>query len=111
MNWKKAIGFGALLWIIMFVIVSAFVGFKIYDFLWLQIATAIIGGVISFVLAGYVKPDKFSLALSYGLCWVVVGVILDAVITMRFNAEIFSTWTLWLSYFLMLIAPTLRLKK
>ncbi len=59
MNWKKAIGFGALLWVLMFVIVCIFIGFKIYDYIWMEIATAVISGVISFILAGYVKPRSY----------------------------------------------------
>lgn len=111
MNWKKALGFGALLWAIMFVLVSAFIGFRIYDLLWLQNVTIVIGGIIAFFLAGYLKPNSLGLALGYGFSWVIVGIILDAIISMRFAPDIFSSWTLWLSYFLVLIAPTVRLKK
>jgi len=111
MNWKKAIGFGALLWMIVFIVVCIFIGFNIYGSLWLDILTAIIAGFVSFVLAGYVKPNKAAIALGYGFSWVVVGLILDAIITMRFNPEIFSSWALWLGYGLALLAPLLRVKK
>lgn len=111
MNWKKAIGFGVLLWILMFVIVSAFIAFNIYQLKWMQIVTAIIAGVIAFLLAGSAKPNKVIIALGFGFCWVVIGVILDAVITMRFNAEIFNSWSLWLGYALILLVPLLRVKK
>ena len=30
MNWKKSVGFGLLLWVIMFAIVSALIAFKLY---------------------------------------------------------------------------------
>ena len=111
MNWKKAIGFGVLLWVLMFVIVSIFIAFGIYDFLWMMIVTAVIAGLISFILAGFVKPRNVGLALGYGLAWVVVGVILDLIVTMRFNPTIFASWTLWLGYVLILLAPLLRVKK
>lgn len=111
MDWKKAIGLGALLWVLMFVIVSAFIGFKIYEFVWMQIVTAIIGGIISFILAGRIKPSKVSLALGYGLTWVVVGLILDVIVTMRFSPAIFTAWSLWLGYALVLLAPLLQIKK
>ena len=105
------IGFGALIWILMFVIVSAFIGFKIYDYAWMGIVTAVIGGIISYILAGYVKPKSFGMALTCGASWLVVGVILDAIITMRFNSEIFMAWELWLGYGLVVIAPLFRIKK
>ena len=111
MNWKKAIGFGILLWVLMFVIVSAFIGFKIYDYLWVKILIAVIGGIISFILAGHVKPKSYGIAFAYGASWVVIGVLLDAIVTMRFNPAIFAEWTLWFSYGLGLLAPLLRVKK
>ncbi|MFH1112146.1 MAG: hypothetical protein V1712_03730 [Patescibacteria group bacterium] len=111
MNWKKAIGFGLLLWIIMFVVISVFVGFDIYKYIWIQIVTALIAGIISYILTGKIKPSIFSLALSYGLVWVAIGLILDLVVTTRFNAAIFSSWTLWLGYILILVVPVLKVKK
>jgi len=111
MNWKKALGFGALLWVLMFVIVSALIGFKIQEFIWVEIGISIISGVISFILAGYVKPKSFGMALGYGASWLVVGVILDAIVTMRFNPAIFTSWMLWLGYGLVVLAPLLRVKK
>ncbi len=111
MNWKKAIGFGLLFWVIMFVVISIFIGFKIYDNALMKVISALIAGLISFILAGYVKPRKISLALSYGITWVIIGVILDAIITMRFNNQIFLSKGLWLGYLLVLLAPLLRVKK
>jgi hypothetical protein len=111
MNWKKAIGFGVLLWVLMFVIVSIFIGFKVQESLWLEIGFAIISGVISFILAGYVKPKSYGLALAYGVSWFVIAVILDAIVTMRFNPAIFTSWSLWLGYLLVLLAPLLTVKK
>ncbi|TAN33783.1 hypothetical protein EPN28_01370 [Patescibacteria group bacterium] len=109
--WKKILGYGVLLYVLMFVIVSVFIGFKIYGNSWAPIVTAVIGGVISYILAGRVKPASAGAALGYGIGWVVVGVILDFIITMRFNPVIFSAWQLWLGYALVLLAPLLAVKK
>lgn len=111
MNWKKMLGFGALLWVLMFMIISAFIGFKVQESMWLEIGFAVISGVISFILAGYVKPKSYGTAFGYGISWLVVGVILDAIVTMRFNPAIFTAWTLWLGYGLAVLAPLLRVKK
>ena len=111
MNWKKAIGFGVLFWVLMFAIISVFVGFKIYDYWWLKLLGAIIAGVISFVLAGYLKLEKYQTALLYGIIWVVIGLILDAIVSRRFNAAIFTQVDLWLGYVLVFLAPCLRVKK
>jgi len=111
MNWKKAVGYGAALWVLMFVIVSVFVGFKIWGSTWLHVVTAFIAGVVSFVLAGYAKPAKASAALSYGISWAVVSAILDIAITMRFDSTVFAQWPMWLGYALIILAPLLRVKK
>jgi len=110
-NWKKAAIFGVFLWILMFVIVSVFIAFDIYKFAFMGVVTAVIAGAISYTLARKVKPNTASLALSYGLIWVIIGIVLDTIVTTRFNSEIFSSWSLWLGYSLVLLAPLLILKK
>lgn len=111
MNWKKAITFGIMLWVLMFVIMSVFVGFNIYNFPVTQLIGAIIAGIIAFVLAGRARPASAGAALGYGFFWIIIAAILDAVVTMRFNPEIFSAWALWLGYALVLFVPLLKIKK
>ncbi|MFH1656208.1 MAG: hypothetical protein ABH956_00345 [Candidatus Nealsonbacteria bacterium] len=111
MKWIKIIIFGVFIWILMFTIASAFIAFDIFKFTWTQGITALISGIIAFILAGKIRPNKISIALNYGLIWVVVGLALDALISIKFNSEIFSSWSLWLGYGLILLAPMLRIKK
>lgn len=111
MDFKKAIGFGLLLWVIIFVVVSVFIAFDIYNSTLMHIITAIIAGAISLIFANYLKPKNVQLALSYSLSWVIIAVILDAIITMRFNSQIFMMKSLWLGYALVLLTPLLRVKK
>tara|TARA_Y100000310_G_scaffold266543_1_gene278078 strand:- start:29 stop:394 length:366 start_codon:yes stop_codon:yes gene_type:complete len=111
MNILKVIGYGVLIWVLMFAIVSAFVAFTIYENVGAQVILAIISGAIAFFFAGKVKPSKFDKALIFGLIWVIIGLALDALITTKFNEEIFRTWSLWLGYALVIIAPILRIRK
>ncbi len=108
---KKILWFGVLLWVLMFVIISAFVGFGIYKGMWMELLGALIGGIISFILAGYVKPNSAAMALKIGLSFIVISAILDLLISMRFAPTIFYQWTMWVGYGLVLIAPFLRIKK
>lgn len=111
LDWKKAIGFGVAIWMLMFVIVSAFLAFNLYESVWVQVVIALISGMIAFVLAGHAKPVDNVAALSYGLVWLAVNLFLDAIITARFNPDIFcSSWSLWFGYCLILLAPLFRLK-
>lgn len=114
MSWKKVLGFGVLLWIIMFVLVSAFLAFKFYPPKgpsWMAIVMAVVSGVIAYIFAGKLKPASLGQALGYGIFWVVVCVILDFLITKQFENTIFSQWTIWLSYLLVLLAPLLQVTK
>jgi len=111
MKFGKAILFGVMLWAVIFILVCAFVGFKAYDSRWIHILTAVIAGVLSLVFADIVKPRSVIMALGYGFTWVVIGVILDAIITIRFNPAIFMSRLLWAGYVLVLLAPLLRVKK
>ena len=111
MDWKKAVFLGVGLWVAMFVIVSAFIAFMLYTPGQPNIIVAVVAGIISYVLAGFAKPKTLQNALQYGASWVVVGLVLDWLITTRFSSVIFQMWTLWLGYGLILLAPLLRTKK
>ncbi|KKS26329.1 MAG: hypothetical protein UU87_C0002G0008 [Parcubacteria group bacterium GW2011_GWA2_42_11] len=111
MKYIKIIGYGGLIWVLMFAIMSAFVAFGVSDTLWVKIISIFIGGMIAFILAGLIKPASLAGALIVGLVWVVIGLALDFFISKYFAPDIFKMWNLWLGYFLTFIAPTLRVKK
>ncbi len=108
-NWKKAIGIGVLIWLLMFAFVSAVLDLY-QSTIWMKIVVALVAGLLAFFLTIYVKPKNVGTALGYGLVWVLVGIILDGLITMRFNSEIFKLWSLWLGYLLILIAPLFKIE-
>lgn len=67
MDWKKTIGLGITLWILMFVIVSVFIAFGFYIPGHPNIIVALIAGIVSYILAGYAKPPNTTEALHYGV--------------------------------------------
>lgn len=109
-SWSKALGFGALIWAVMFAITSAFVGFgfNMNSMLW-SLITAGVSGVLAYFFSGYIKTFGSWQALGYGLSWVIVGVTLDLIITRQFNSAIFGTWEYSVGYALVLFAPWLKL--
>lgn len=111
MDFKKGIAYGLAVWILMFVVISIFVGFKIYDSTIMKIVGAIVGGIIVFVASGFIKPQSMGIALCYGITFVVVGLVLDLLITARFDSAVFVAWTIWLGYALVLLVPLTRVKK
>ncbi len=111
MNWKKTIGFGALIWVIMFAVVSALIGFKVFDLSWAKIVTVLAAGISSYIFAGYARPENSSRALMFGISWVLTGFILDWFISLKFNSLLFYSRTLWAGYVLIFLAPLLRRRK
>lgn len=110
MNYKKAIMYGALGWVIMFAIVSALL--DIYtQFAFVKVLVAVIAGVVAYILAGYLEIESYKTALIYGILWLIVGIVLDFLITVRFNSAIFTQWSLWLGYIFIVLAPLFRVKE
>jgi hypothetical protein len=107
-NWTKALGLGALIWLIVFAFVSFLVGFNLYDSMLSKIIIVIVAGALSYFLVPNIKSLTFSQAFYYGLTWTVVGVALDLLISRQFNAAMFGSWEYWLSYALILFAPVIR---
>lgn len=111
MNWKKGVVSGIALWILMFVIVSVLIAFNVYATTTGKVVTIVIAGIISLFLAQRVKPSSAGVAATYGFLWVVIGLILDAIITTRFNPSIFAAKSLWIGYLVVLLAPLFAVKK
>ncbi len=53
MSLKKAVGFGILMWIIMFAVVSAILPWY-GQYTWVKVVVILLSGLLSYVLAGYV---------------------------------------------------------
>lgn len=109
MKYVKAIGLGALVWVVMFALVSAVL--NLYGaHQWVRIAMGVIAGILSYVAAGWLMIDTRKHGLFYGILFVVVGVVLDYIITRQFNADIFRSKSLWAGYLLVALAPMLRVR-
>lgn len=110
MGFKKLIWYGILIWLIMFAVVSAFMN-AYNEKTWVKVAIVIFGGIVALILAGRAEPSSATIALGYGIGWVIIGVILDTLVTMKYNQAIFQSKWLWAGYIVILLAPLLRIKK
>ena len=110
MNTSKSIGFGAACWAIMTIFMFAFIGLK-QGSLTTGILSAIVGAIAAYWLAGYLKPAAMGKALVYGIIFVVVGVILDLLITEQLMPGVLKMWPVWFGYVLVLFAPLLQVRK
>ncbi len=111
MNWKKALGFGALIWVIMFITISALVGYGLSTDAMFTIVVTIISLVVAYLAARNLAPNGYGLAILYGLIFAVVGIVLDFLISQRFAPDMFSSAYYWLSYLLIVLVPLLAVKK
>jgi hypothetical protein len=108
-NWLKAIVYGALtwgaggiaLWALTFTDLSAG---------WTHGLVAAVIGLTAYLFALEAKPENLSQAVGYGVVWVAIGMVLDAVITRAFDAHIFTSWQYYLGYALALLAPMVELE-
>jgi len=111
MNWKKALGFGALIWVIMFIVISALVGYGLSDNAMFTMAVTVISLVVAYLAARNLAPGSQAKAIQYGLIFAVVGIVLDFLISQRFAPDMFSSAYYWLSYVLIVLVPLLAVKK
>jgi hypothetical protein len=109
----KIIGFGALIYAVAFVVVSAFIGFQIpSDNLAVKLAT--IGCVLLTIIlaAKSLKVSSAKEMLGYSFIWVIINLLLDILITARFTGwAVFGQWNILLGYLLILIVPLLAVRK
>jgi len=111
MNYKKLIGFGILLWIIAFVIASVFVGAKAIDSIVAKITIPLVVGIAAFFVGKNLKLKSITETLKYSGSWIMIGVLLDMVVTVPFTGwGIFAEWNVWLGYLFVLTAPILATK-
>lgn len=112
MNLLKSLGFGAIIYGVAFIVASAFIGFGITsENSLVQGVTMLAVSTAAFLLAKNLNFADSNEMLKYSFSWVIVGLILDALITTRFTGwEFFYRLDIWLSYALILLVPLLALK-
>jgi hypothetical protein len=110
-NWKKGIGYGVLVWVVMFIVVSILLAYKMQQGTMFDIIVTVITLIAAFLLAKNIAPKSAGLAFSYGLLFAIVGILLDLLISKRFAPNIFNSIFYWVSYVLVVLVPLLAVKK
>ncbi|MFC1700934.1 hypothetical protein ACFLZ0_02255 [Patescibacteria group bacterium] len=110
MGFKKLVWYGLLIWMIMFTVVSAFLH-SYNEKTWVKLFVLLFAGILALILAGKSEPNSITIALGYGLGWVIIGLMMDALVTLKYNPNIFQSKWMWAGYVLILLAPLLRIQK
>ena len=113
LTWQKLILYPTAIYAVVFLFISALIGFGIDQTAsWVTFATLAISIVGLYIASRVAKVDSTKNAVTLGLVWVVMMVILDLVLTMPFTgAEYFFSWTTYLAYAITFIMPVLFSKK
>lgn len=110
MDTKKTIFYGVIIWAIIFAVATGIMNYIS------GMAFEILMWLLSFGAAWYAakklviknQADGFSV----GIVWVIVGLILDLLITRQFSGwGLFYAWTYWVSYIIILATPIISVKK
>ena len=90
-NWKKVFGFGIVIWAIMFAVTSALVGYGMSSTsTTFNVVVIVISLVVVYLFARNLVPESYGMALQYGLCFAIVGILLDYAIMIKFVPDLFS---------------------
>jgi len=102
----KILGYGAIIWAVAFIVVCVFIGFKVSSEIIVQGTTTLAVIITTFLFAKSLNLSSRKEMLKYGICWVLIGLLLDVIVTARFTGwEFFYSWNIWVSYSLILIVP------
>lgn len=118
MNWLKAIGYGIILFAVMFLIGSIVMfGLKITDPNTMGIIMIIASVIVVWLLARQYKIASLNQGIQVGLVWLVVDALLEYIVIVQiFNqgdASKLYSWSVFVGYALIVIVPALvgQLKK
>ena len=110
-NWKKGLGFGIIVWAVMFIVVCILLAYKMPQNMLFTVIVTAITLVAVFFFAKNIAPKNYVEALEYGVVFVIVGIILDFLISRMFAPNIFKEVSYWVSCLLVALIPLLTVKK
>lgn len=107
LNWKKLILYPAAIYAVIFLFISALIGFKIdANAGWVGIVTTIINLVGLYLAARAADIKDLKKAIILGISWVLVLVFLDFILTVPFTGmTYFASWKTYLNYVFVLAMP------
>lgn len=108
MTWKNALIPPMAIYAVIFLFISALIGFKIDQtalWVWIVSLGLSIAGLV--IATRHVQPASAGEGFRYGLVWLVVFIVLDLILTVPFAGwDYFSDWRSYLPYLLTILIPT-----
>ena len=100
---NRALIYGTVIWATMFIVTSIVVGYGFGD--WTKYGIMWFFSILAtWIVATRLRINNFKTAFYYGLIFIVLGLILDLLISVRFTGmAIFSAFDYWVGYGLTLL--------
>lgn len=111
MQWVRAFSLGFVLWGIFFGLTTLIGYLDILGAFGVRSVLTLFYGFAVYTASKILKPHKAIHAFGYGFVWFVMVIILDSIVTIRFNPALFLSEFQWLAYILMIIFPILAIDK
>lgn len=111
MSLKKLVGYGVLIWVVVYLVATAFFAYKMLGAWW---ANALLV-VLAAVMAGWAgtrisQPSRVAM-LRYSVGWVVIAAVLDALLSVPFTGwTLFMMWSVWAAYAAILLIPVFTVR-
>ena len=110
MNLIKLLGFGVLIWDVVFVTEAVLKNFEISPILVTQ-TVFIIVVIVTFLLSENLEIRSERKIFKYGLSWALVMIVLDATIAFCcLGCESFYQYSTWVNYAIVFLMPLLTVK-
>ena len=107
MNLLKLLGFGVLIWDVVFITNATFSTFEILPSLIVQ-TVFIVVAIVTFLLSENLDIDSEKEIFKYGITWAIVMIFLDAVVaTCCLGWESFLQYNTWINYAIVVFVPVL----
>ncbi len=106
MDWKKLVGYGVGIYVVMFMFWSLLVAFEQGEAQWGWYASFVVLAVVAHLASAKLCTKNPIEIIKYSAGWVVIMAVLDWTISARFaEAELFTNWELYVGYAILLLAP------
>lgn len=104
MDYKKLVGYGVGLYVVMFIYWSLLVAFGAGEASWGWYLGFVVTAVAAHYAGSKLGTKDLKDLLKYAVAWVVIMLALDAAISVRFTGwELFSGWQVYIGYAVLLL--------
>jgi hypothetical protein len=112
MKYGKLIGFGVLLYAVVFLIMSGFTAYGSGDTFLTKIIALVALAIVAYLAGKNLRAGSMGEIIKYSLGWLIIVAILDYFFTLPFaTTAVYSQWNLWVGYAIILLLPLITLSK